>query len=166
MKSEKLMDAIREIRADLIQDAETGRRKKRNPKRVFLIAAALTALLVGTAGAEIQNGVVSNLLAPVYGASHSETVDDIGIPLVVSVTVNGYTVTAEAVIGDRHNISVVCSLQREDGAPLAEGLYFEDTGNSFLWGGGRQSYEMNEDGTKQYMIETWSSEFPLLFRLM
>lgn len=166
MKSDKLIDAIGEIRTDLIQDAETARRKKRNPKRVFLIAAVLTALLVGTAGAEIQSGVVSNLLAPIYGASQSQIIDDIGVPLDASVTVNGYTVTAEAVIGDRHNISVVCSLQREDGAPLADGLYFEDRGNSFLLGsgGGSGSSKMSEDGTKQYIIESWNSELPLLFR--
>lgn len=167
MKSERLFEAIGEIRSDLIEDAEknTGH-KKRNPKRIFLIAAALTALLIGTASAEIQSGLVSNLLAPLYGMAQTKIVDDIGIPIDASTTVNGYTLTADAVIGDRYNIAIVYTLQREDGAILPANIHFEDDGNSFMWasGGGSLYDEMSEDGTKKYIVQTWNSELPFLFR--
>lgn len=167
MKSERLFEAIGEIRSDLIADAEknTGY-KKRNPKRIFLIAATLTALLIGTASAEIQSGVVSNLLAPLYGMAQTEIVDDIGIPIDASTTVNGYTLTADAVIGDRYNIAIVYTLQREDGAPLPERLYFKENYNSFMDSSGstQMDSEMSEDGTKQYITQIRKSKRPFLFR--
>lgn len=40
-----------------------------------------------------------------------------------SVTVNGYTLTADAVIGDRYNIANVYTLTRDDGQPSGERLF-------------------------------------------
>lgn len=162
MKTDPLIDAIGEIRSDLVQDAEEPRKsfRLRKVRKCLLTAALAAVLLVGTASAEITSGTVSNLLAPLYGGAQTEIVDNIGIPVGVSATVEGYTITADAVIGDRYNISVVYTLTREDGKPLPEGiLSFADHSNSVQRGsgGGYLSHERSEDGLSLQMVEEWTS---------
>ncbi|MCI9118782.1 MAG: DUF4179 domain-containing protein, partial [Flavonifractor sp.] len=77
------------------------RRKGRRHMKPLIAAAAVLLVLAGAVGAEASSGEISNLLAPLYGGSQTALVDSIGVPLNASVTDNGYTLTAEAVLGDR-----------------------------------------------------------------
>lgn len=169
MKSDPLVDAIGEIRDGFVQDAEAPRRAicLRKVRRRLLTVALAAALLIGTASAEISAGTVSNLLAPLYGGAQTEIVDSIGIPVNASTTVEGYTLTADAVIGDRYNIAIVYTLTREDRAPMPKGVMFADQANSVCRGsgGGSISYERSEDGMSLQIVEEWtSSDVPLLRR--
>lgn len=164
MNADTLYEAIGEIRDDFIQDAQT----KRPPahKRVFksLIAACVTvALLALPVSAEVRNGYVSNLLAPLYGGARTELVDSIGVPVGASVTVGDYTLTADAVIGDRYNIAVVYTLKRNDGEPMPEGIYFAEHTSTLRAGsgGGVRSHELSEDGRSLQIVTQWTSSHAL-----
>lgn len=168
MKSDPLVDAIGEIRDDFVQDAEVPRRaiRLRKLRRRLLTAALAAVLLIGTASAEIAAGTVSNLLAPLYGGAQTEIVDSIGIPVGASTTVEGYTLTADAVIGDRYNIAIVYTLTREDGEPIPGSMMFAEQSNSVTQGsgGGSISYKRSEDGMSLQIVEEWTSVSRFLFR--
>ena len=168
MKTDPLVDAIGEIRDDFVQDAEAPRRaiRLRRMRRRLLTAALAAALLIGTASAEIAAGTVSNLLAPLYGGAQTEIVDSIGIPVNASTTVEGYTLTADAVIGDRYNIAIVYTLTREDGESMPKGVMFADQSNSVTRGsgGGSISYKRSEDGMSLQIVEEWTGASRFLFR--
>ena len=168
MKTDPLVDAIGEIRDDFVQDAEVPRKaiRLRKMRRRLLTAALAAVLLIGTASAEISAGTVSNLLAPLYGGAQTEIVDSIGIPVNAATTVEGYTLTADAVIGDRYNIAIVYTLTREDGEPMPKGVMFADQSNSVTRGsgGGSISYERSEDGMSLQIVEEWTSASRFLFR--
>lgn len=146
-------------------------RRHRTLKLAAVLAAVL-ALLLGTAGAELADGAVSNLLAPLYGGAQTELVDSIGHPVNASATVNGYTLAADAVIGDRHNIAVVLTLSRDDGQPLPEGLVFDDwESNSmdlspFGSAGGGYGYDTRDPQHPDRMQLTyqWTLSGPILLR--
>lgn len=143
--------------------------RRRLPLRVAVIAAIVLALLAGSAGAEIASGEVSNLLAPLYGGAQTELVDSIGYPVDASATVNGYTLTADAVIGDQHHLAIVYTLTRDDGEPIPEGVYFREHENSVTrWGTGGGSGSQSREGlpaNQIQMVETWGGNIPLLGRL-
>lgn len=161
MKIDMLYDAIGEVRDDYIQDAEQAGKQARKTIWRPLIAACLALVMLALpVQAELENGYVSNLLAPLYGSAQTELVDTIGIPVEASVEVGEYILTAEAVIGDKHNIAIVYSLARLDGEPIEEGLYFEDYHSSGFKsgfaGGGYRSHELSEDGKKIHIIDVWT----------
>lgn len=111
------------------------------------------------------NGYVSNLLAPLYGSSQTDIVDKIGVPIEANVTVGGYTLSADAIIGDRYNFAIVYSLKRTDGKPLPKGLYFESCYNSLKsdFGGGICEHILSEDCTTLKIVQKWTSSTELLF---
>lgn len=158
------------VRAEAALSAAKVRRRGR--LKLAAALAAVLALLLGTAGAELADGAVSNLLAPLYGGAQTELVDSIGHPVGASATSNGYTLTADAVIGDRHNIAVVCTLSRDDGQPLPEGLSFEDwESNAFELspfgggGGGSGSWERDpEHPDRMLLTYQWTLSGPILLR--
>lgn len=158
--AEILFAAIGEIQDDFLVEAEARSGVRSNRTVRNLMAACLALCLIALpVSAEIANGYVSNLLAPLYGRAQTEIVDSIGVPVGASVTVGDYTLTADAVIGDRYNIAVVYSLTRTDGGVLPEGLQFDDwerigRGGS---GGGWLGFELSEDRTKLNVIEQWTS---------
>lgn len=168
MTADLLYDAIGEIRDDLILDAETAQsRPRRSVLRVLAAACAAVLLLAVPVNAEVRTGYVSNLLAPLYGGAQTELVDSIGVPIGASSTVGGYTLSAEAVIGDRYNLAIVYSLTRDDGGRLPDGLRFRNyigamsgTGRS---GGRVFSHKMSEDGTRLEIVETWTSHSRLFW---
>lgn len=174
MTADLLYDAIGEIREDLLADAEAVRlRSRRRFLRHLAVACAAVLLLALPVSAEMRTGYVSNLLIPLYGGTQTELVDSIGVPLNASTTVNGYTLTADAVIGDRYNIAVVYTLCREDGEPMPEGIrfanwdsWFTKTPNPFGGGGGGYlRFDLSEDRTSLKITEQWSSSGRLfLFR--
>lgn len=146
-------------------------RRRRHLRRAVCVAAVL-ALLLGTAGAELSDGAVSNLLAPLYGGAQTELVDSIGYPVNASVTNNGYTLTADAVIGDRHNIAVVFTLSRDDGQPLPEGLVFDSWESNAYdlspFGGGGSGYGSQERDPehpdRMRLTCQWTISGPILLR--
>lgn len=143
-----------------------ARPRRRRLGRTFLVLAAAVALLTLTVSAEVTAGTVSNLLAPLYGGAQTELVDSIGYPVDASVTVNGYTLTAEAVIGDRYNMAMVYTLTREDGEPIPQGAHFEDSENSFHRGSGGGYVEYVREGLPDnqiQLVETWTGSGTLPF---
>lgn len=159
--AELLFEAIGEIRTDILEEA--GQQPKLFGRWAVgnLVAACLVlCFLVLPVSAEMSNGYISNLLAPLYGGARTEIVECIGKPLNASVTVGDYTLTADAVIGDRYNIAAVYSLTRVDGKVLPEGLRFGHwAGGGFARGsgGGGLSYRLSEDRETLYITEQWTS---------
>lgn len=98
-----------------IQD---GVHKKHHPMRkrkvVVAIAAAAIALTMG-AGA-VHMGLASDAFASVFGTMHTEIIDKIGRPIGVSDTDAGITVTVDAILGDKHNLNVVFTMEKDDGS--------------------------------------------------
>ena len=165
MKSERLFDAIGEIRSDMIQQAEQATIHKRKKSfKTFLIAAIIAALLVQTVSAEIIDGTVSNLLAPLYGMAQTELVNDIGFPVGASTSVNGYTLTAQAVIGDKYNLSTVYTLTKDDGSTLPANLHFETYSSSKDASSYSLGYETSEDGKQLNIIEQYNQTTFSLFQ--
>lgn len=157
--------------ADTVQRAlsrqeSAPRPRRRRVGRTLLVLAAAVALLTLTVSAEVTAGTVSNLLAPLYGGAQTELVDSIGYPVDASVTVNGYTLTAQAVIGDQYNVAVVYTLTREDGEPIPQGVYFADWENSLHRGSGGGTMEQVRAGLPEnqiQLVETWTGSNPLPF---
>lgn len=176
MTADFLCDAIGDIREDLIEDAEVFPYKPRGRVIRNMIAACLIlSLIVIPVSAEMRTGYISNLLAPLYGNAQTELVDSVGVPIGASCTANGYTLTADAVIGDKYNMAVVYSLEREDGGVLPGEVHFANWETHFTeptgWmdillgtgsGGGSLSYIPSEDGKSMKIIEQWSSSNVLL----
>ncbi len=172
MKQDNLMDAFGRVDDDMIDQVrqlrEKPRRKGRGLRRALATAASV-ALIAGTLlTAEAANGCVSNLLAPAFGMAQTEIVNHIGVPVGVSSTDNGYTLSADAVIGDRHNVAIVYTLTRDDGQPLPEGIYFREWKTDVIEGaGGGGSFHPVYDAEhpdKVQFVESWNREKPLIGR--
>ena len=101
--------------------ARGGKRRWR-----FAAAAAVTLVLAGgLAGGAYASGAlmgVGNVMDDLFGGppAQTEVVDKIGRPLGASATSNGVTVTAEAIIGDRANYTIVFSIAKDDGTPFGD----------------------------------------------
>ncbi len=164
-----LYDAIGELNDEIIQDAEAAQPVSVKIRWRGLAAAVLAvALLAVPVRAEVVNGYVSNLLAPLFGNAQTEIVNKIGKPIGASVTADGYTLTADAVIGDQYNVAIVYTLSRDDGQPIPDGTHFAQWKNGIIWGGsggGSLSTVKNEDDpSKLHFVESWSRESPLIGR--
>jgi len=151
-----------------IDDSSLQRSLKRKlrfmPLRRVTTAAACLLLILGIGvSAEASSGAVSNLLAPLFGMAQTELVEDIGVPVGVSASADGYTITAEAVIGDNYNIAVVYTLSRDDGQPLPDGLRIDYQKKSLSSsGGGWLGWKKNaNDPSKISIIESWSLGQPI-----
>lgn len=171
MSNEQIIDSLGRIDDDMIAEAATvrmGKKHKFVPRRWMAAAACLVLILGITMTAEAGTGAVSNLLAPLFGGAQTEIVDSIGIPIDASVTADGYTLTADAIIGDRYNVAIVYTLTREDGEPIPDGPYgvnFTDYTSGLLkfpGGGTYYTVRNEEDPASVYVIETWSSESDLI----
>ena len=154
MRQEMIFSAIGDISDDLILDAEISSFALPNTIRLFrwkrLVAACLIIVMLAVpVSAEMINGYVSNLLAPLYGCAQTEIVDKIGKPIGASVIVDDYKLTADAIIGDQYSVAIVYSLSRIDGTPLEEGLTFQVYSNSLKTNGGASySQFLSEDKSR------------------
>lgn len=169
MRQEQLQSAIGQVDDRYILEAAPGRlsdsgRKRRKilfPPRPAAVAAALALILAVTVPvrAELVNGYISNLFAPLYGSVQTELVDQIGKPIEAAVAVGGYRLSADAIIGDRYNVAIVYSLTRTDGGQLEEGLSFDSYSNTAKrgTGGGSYSFHLSEDNTRLSIVEEWTS---------
>lgn len=175
MTAEQLFEAIGEIQEDFIAEAEEAPKRLRRPRWQSLLAACVTLCLIALpVSAEMTTGYISNLLMPLYGGAQTEIVENVGVPINASTTVGGYTLTADAVIGDRYNVSIVYSLRREDGGELPEGLMFDAYNTDVMRpvipflpgggsGGGGYSHEMSEDRKVLKVIYEWTQSSRLFF---
>ena len=109
-----------------LEAAHSRPRRPRTVPRVLLAAALIGALLVTSVSAEIDNGAVTNLLAPYFGSARTELLEKFGRPVGASASAGGYTITADAIIGDRGCMQVIYTLTREDGQPIPEHVKFLD----------------------------------------
>lgn len=173
--SERYRSAFGHIRApegaaqrarERLERKETAPQPKRRFSRLAAGLAAAAALIVGTVGAEASSGEISNLLILLYGGAQTELVDTVGRPVNASATANGYTITADAVIGDRYQYKVVYTLTRDDGEAIPQGATVREwDGTRFASGGG--SLEVVREGLPEhqmYFVESWGGAAPVLGR--
>ena len=107
---------------------------RRPKRRLALVAACLAACLVvgGGGGVAVAAGVLPNpadVLSDVFGGAPAQTelLNEVGRPIGASATSNGVTVTAEAVVGDRSNFTVVYDVEFDDPSAL-EGVEPNENG--------------------------------------
>lgn len=163
----KLYDAITEIHDEYIIDAENASKKSHSFRWKPLVAAIIVVVLLAIpVHAEIINGYISNLLAPLYGGAQTEIVDKIGVPIGAETIVGDYKLTADAIIGDRYSFAIVYSLTRLDGTTLDRDLCFQSHSNSYRAGSGAGvlSYELSDDGLTLHVVEQWTSSRKFLRR--
>ena len=153
---------------------------RRPKRRLALVAACLAACLVvgGGGGVAVAAGVLPNpadVLSDVFGGAPAQTelLNEVGRPIGASATSNGVTVTAEAVVGDRSNFTVVYSVEFDDPFAL-EGVEPNENGvlplvadaachvdGTVAGGGAAWFYDADpDDGTIQYAesmgFTTWN----------
>ena len=129
MKALTLYQLIGDVDDKLVAEARPEHKHRRHI-RPLLLAAVIALLLAGFA--EATQGSISDLFAPLFRSSRTEIIDNIGRPVSAAATSDGYTVTAEAVVGDRNTFAVVYTLTRDDGQPIPENIRFDGWRNSLL----------------------------------
>lgn len=105
-----------------------GARVARRPKHRMLRVAAAAAIVAGlTLGSTTAYGAMTQrtpaaVFSDIFGGApaRTEVIDKIGHPIGASVTSNGVTVTADAVIGDSSSLTIVFSIKRDDGKALMD----------------------------------------------
>lgn len=125
-------DARPEAAADIL--TMPARRPARRPRRWARVAAGLAlALALGGGGTvAVAAGVLPNpadVLSDVFGGAPDQTelLNEVGRPIGASASSNGVTVTAEAVVGDRSNFTVVYDVEFDDPSAL-EGVEPNENG--------------------------------------
>lgn len=180
--AETLKEAEKNARPGIAAEVLTmpARRPVRRPRRWARAAAglALALALGGGATVAVAAGVLPNpadVLSDVFGGAPAQTelLNEVGRPIGASTTSNGVTVTAEAVVGDRSNYTVVYSIEFDDPSVLegiepgedgtlplvAEATRYVDGVNG--GGGGSWFFDADPgDGTIQYAetmgFSTWN----------
>ena len=169
MNRKDLFTAFGEMDDDILERSE--HKGKKASKTIWLRWGAIAAcffLFVGmTLTAEATTGAVSNLLAPLFGTTQTEIVDNIGIPVGVSASADGYTLTCDAIIGDRYSVAIVYTLSRDDGQPIPEGVTFDDWMPYFRSSGGgylsKVTYE--DDPSKLFFVMGVNNSAPVIGRI-
>lgn len=169
MMEDRILDSLGRIDGDMIASAAKLRgKKKRRPNHWVWRAAACLVLMCSLAvTVEASSGAVSNLLAPVFGGARTEIVEGIGVPVGVSASADGYTMTVDAIIGDRYNVAVVYTLTREDGQPIPEGVRIDGWKSDVLKGGGGGSLspvKEREEPCQLQFVEEWNSRGKIIGR--
>lgn len=87
-------------------------------------AAALVLALGMGAGATGVLKSAGEVFADVFGGApdQTEVLDRIGYPVGASDTVDGITITADAILGDTYSYAIVYTISRDDGEPLDQGI--------------------------------------------
>lgn len=171
----------------LMESAQASPRRPHSFRRVAVVGvAAALVLSVGVAGATGVLEEVGERFSSLFGpATQTEVIDQIGYPIGASVSADGITITADAIVGDTHSYAIVYSISREDGQPLVtqatldgseeyEGrlpLSFEEydlrpTGpldSLSSGGGGGFSHFYNADPTDNAIqfVAFWTSDTPI-----
>lgn len=161
----------------IMSERRPGRRRTRRWPRVAA-GLALALVLGGGGTVAVAAGVLPNpadVLSDVFGGAPAQTelLNEVGRPIGASATSNGVTVTAEAVVGDRSNFTVVYDVEFDDPSVLegiepgedgtlplvAEATRYVDGVNG--GGGGSWFFDADPgDGTIQYAetmgFTTWN----------
>ena len=173
MSKNQILDSLGRIDDEVIQkvnEARNARKPKLQFRRWAAFAACFVLILSMALTAEATNGTVSNLLAPLFGGAQTEIVDKIGVPIGASTTVDGYTLTADAIIGDRYNVAIVYTLSRDDGEPIPDDTYFKEWQTNILGGasGGGSLCPVRDDENPNviHFIESWHRQAPLIGRIV
>ena len=168
MSKDQIIDSLGRIDDEIISKVNQARtiRKPKPQIRRWAAMAACFALIISMAlTAEATNGTVSNLLAPLFGGAQTEIVDKIGVPIGASASVNGYTLTADAIIGDRYSVMIAYTLSRDDGQPIPENIDFEDRG--MMASGYSTRIEIDEeDPSIAHFHERWRLDVPIIGRIV
>lgn len=109
------------------QEQRHAERTRKPFRRTVLVTAVIVAALVCTAGATGVLKSVAEIFAPYFGGESQQTgiLEAIGQPLDESVTQNGVTMTADAIMGDSHNTCIVYTISLDNSA-LPEDISTED----------------------------------------
>ena len=168
MSKNQILDSLGRIDDEVIQNVNKARvaRKPKLQVRRWAAFAACFALIISMAlTAEATNGTVSNLLAPLFGGAQTEIVDKIGVPIGASASVNGYTLTMDAIIGDRYSVMVAYTLSRDDGQPIPENIDFRSRG--FSGSGYSTKIIINEDDPSNAQFHLrWRRNDPIIGRIV
>lgn len=170
MRNEKIFNAIGNLSDDLIADAAIRVDKRKAKVRHFrwkpLAAACLAIIMLALpVSAEMVDGYVSNLLAPLFGGAQTEIVDKIGVPIGASTSVSGYTLTVDAIIGDRYSVMIAYTLSRDDGQPIPENIDFEI--REIRASGYSTRIEIDEENPSvAHFHERWCRNEPLMGRIV
>ncbi len=173
MKSDKLLNAMGDIRDGLILDAAPGKaeRKPRRLRRGLAVALAAALILTLTVGVGAAGGFkgLTDVFAPAFyndgsaPAPDPEMLEKMGHPVGASVTENGVTVTLESVLRDRYTCTMVTSVKMK-------GLDGNLVDYNWLEGGGALAGFCNPGGSTRDMtpgddtiqiIRTWESDTPI-----
>lgn len=130
MESLRFTEGQKEMLARRIAGAAEERAPRRQPRMRTALAVAMAAVvLTVAAGATGLLRDVGEAFSGIFGGvCETEIVDRIGQPVGASKSDGGYTVTAEAVLGDRYHLAIVFTLSRDDGKELS----FEANENGYL----------------------------------
>lgn len=107
------------------QEAAPARRPRRL-HRVPLLAVLLAALLLTAGGFAVK--LVSDWFAPHYGSQHGEIINELGTLIGAHDSDDGITISADAIIGDRHRIRIACTVSRDNGEALTEEMFGQEFG--------------------------------------
>lgn len=165
--------------AEVLTMSERCPRRRRTRRWARVAAGLALALVLGGGGTvAVAAGVLPNpadVLSDVFGGApvQTELLNEVGRPIGASATSNGVTVTAEAVVGDRSNFTVVYDVEFDDPSVL-EGIEPGENGTLRLvakttryvdgvkgGGGGSWFFDADPgDGTIQYAetmgFTTWN----------
>lgn len=113
----RLVEAAQTSAAEAELISVAPHRKRRLSLAAIAAAAALALTLGGVAYATGSLISVQRFVSHLFGADEAkvEIIDKVGRPIGVAQSVNGVTVTADAIIGDQRNVAIVFSITKDDG---------------------------------------------------
>ena len=168
MKKDQILDSLGRIDDEVIlkvSEARTATKPKLKIRRWMAMAACFALVLSMALTAEATNGAVSNLLAPLFGGAQTEIVDKIGVPVGASTSVNGYTLTVDAIIGDRYSVMIAYTLSRDDGQAIPNNIDFDS--QEIRASGYRTRIEIDEENPSvAHFHERWHRNDPLFGRIV
>ena len=104
-QKENMVDRLMRAQLEPVQP-----KKRRRPIGRTVAAIAAVAAVMSMGAGAVYSGLASDAFSAIFGT------EKIGKPLDVSDTDAGITVTADAILGDEHNLNVVFTLMRDDGS--------------------------------------------------
>ena len=168
MSKDQILDSLGRIDDEVIlkvNEARTVKKPKLKVRRWAALAACFALIISMALTAEATNGAVSNLLAPLFGGAQTEIVDEIGVPIGASTSVNGYTLAVDAIIGDQYSVMIAYTLTRDDGQPIPENIDFET--REIRASGYSTRIEIDEENPSvAHFHERWSRNEPLFGRIV
>ena len=136
----RFSDAALERMTIRLQDASASTTAKRPTHRILRIAASLliaTGIGLGATGAHAvaTQHSLSTVFSDIFGSAPAQTeiIEKIGRPIGATVTNNGVTVTADAIIGSSNSCTIVFSISRDNGKPFPNLTPAGDSTFPLLW---------------------------------